>query len=587
MNKTKLMNLWKTISNFQKPHGLAFMTLLGFLFYFVLNSLLYPKPVYLDFVTHSLKESKKMSIVLNEITTYSRDYFVTVDNTTYSWKLYLRDTDEAEKALAAYNVKLSKEPISPLERMQLTKFLDCLFYFLCTALVFTVFKVYRHVEAQSRNLLLEKPLVKFKDVAGINHILDEVKEAVAHFQNSSKLVAMGGQVLKGIMFHGLPGTGKTLMAKAIAGELKCNFIAVSGSQFIEMYVGLGPKRIRELFDTARKNVPCIIFIDEIDSFAKKRGTTGGSVGTEYDSTVNEMLAQMDGFKDNTGVLVIAATNSLDSIDDALLRAGRFSRKIKVDLPNVEGRREILKLYTESNKKMENIDTEALSKQTTGFSGADLKNLVDIAISEAVRENSENVQMKHFIEAKSKLQLGAVSNIKLSEEDKKFTAYHEVGHALVSKILKGPRVEHISILPRGQSLGQTFFNREEKYSYSKEDLLKQIKIAMGGRVAEKMTTNTESTGATEDLKQAMHYARALVCRFGMSEAGPLNVDFGSAEYMSLSEKTKQQFDEETFKILKQSEIEVEQMLKENEDVVTRWANVLLEKEQIDSNEFYAI
>jgi cell division protease FtsH len=389
--------------------------------------------------------------------------------------------------------------------------------------------------------------------------------------------------MKGLIFHGPPGTGKTLMAKAIAGEMNCHFIAASGSQFVELYVGMGAKRVRELFNTARNNAPCIIFIDEIDAFAIKRGSNRSH--SELDQTVNELLAQMDGFKDNTGILVIAATNNLESLDDAVLRPGRFDRKIKVELPTIEGRKEILDLYISKNKKMENISIDSLARQTIGFSGAELKNLVDMAIYEAIKAKRETITMEDFTEAKSKIQMGAVSNIKLDEAFKESTAYHEVGHALVAKLIDGPKVEHISILPRGQSLGQTVFSAEEKYSHSKEDIIKQIKIALGGRVAEKMNTYTESTGASHDLKMATNLARSLVCRFGMSEFGPINVDFNSQEYMSFSEHTKQKLDEETFKLLRNLEGEVDILLKNNLDLVKYWAQKLVEKENITADEFY--
>lgn len=584
MTKAKILNFVRTATNFRKPNGYISFTILMALAYCLLNYFLYPKPVFIDFITTSLKEGKTVSLVLNENTTYSREYFATIDKTIYKWVVYLRDTEDVAKALEPYKIELPKHPISPVERMVFTRFLDSFLYFIYFMFAVCAYKTFVHVKAETKNLVLEKPKTKFKDVAGIEHILSEVREAVAHFKNSEKLTKLGGKAMKGLMFYGPPGTGKTLMAKAIAGEMDCSFIAATGSQFVELYVGMGAKRVREIFAAARANAPCILFIDEIDAVAIKRGSNKSH--SEYEQTVNEMLAQMDGFKDNSQILVIAATNNLDTLDEALLRPGRFDRKIKVDLPSVEGRKEILSLYIDANKQMKDIDIPALAKQTTGFSGADIKNLVDMAIYEAVKADSEFILMPHFWEAKNKVQLGAVSNIKLNDTEKLSTAYHEIGHALVAKLVEGMKVEHISIMPRGMSLGQTYFTKEEKYSWSKEDLIKQIQVLLGGRVAERLITNTESTGASHDLKTATNLARSLVCQFGMSSMGPVNMEFGSAEYMSLSEATKKQLDDETFKILRDMDQQVFSLLEKNKALVKMWAEKLVEKEQIEATEFYA-
>lgn len=584
MNKViDVKKILRTMSDFSNPKSYIIIFVLLMIAYAFLTSTLLPKPVQLDFIKNNLKENKKVEFFLKEYTTYSREYFVNIKNTDYSYTLYLRDIDEATKDLAKFNVELPKQAMTSFEIIKRNKYLDAFWYLILGFGAYSLFKAYTYMKLKSKNILLEVPKVLFSDIAGINNILTEVKDAVDHFKNGEKLKQLGGTPMKGLMFYGPPGTGKTLMAKAIAGETGSNFIAVSGSQMVEMYVGLGAKRVRELFESARANAPCIVFIDEIDAFALKRGSNRSH--SEYDQTVAEMLAQMDGFKDNTGVLVVAATNNLDSIDDALLRPGRFDRKIKVELPTLDGRTDILNLYVNRNDKMKDIDTTAIAKQTWGFSGADLKNLVDQSIYEAIKLKQEVITMTNFWDAKNKIQMGSESNIKLNDTEKEITAYHEIGHALIAKLIDGPKVSQVSILPRGQSLGQTFFDIEERYSHTKEDIEKQIKICLGGRVAEKFITKTESTGAGDDLRKATNLARSLVCSFGMSQFGSICVDYGSPEYQMLSEETKKELDKETFSLINKMHSEVEQQLFENIETIRKMVEKILLVETLTAKEFY--
>lgn len=584
MNKViDFKKILRTMSNFSNPKSYIIIFVLLMIAYAILTSLLSPKPIQLDFIKNNLKENKKVEFFLKEYTTYSREYYVDISEKEYSYTLYLRDIDEATTELAKFKKELPRQPMTTYEIIQKNKYLDAFWYLILAFGLYSLFKTYSYIKLKSKNILLEVPKVFFSDIAGINNILTEVKDAVEHFKNGEKLKQLGGTPMKGLMLYGPPGTGKTLMAKAIAGETGSNFIAVSGSQMVELYVGMGAKRVRELFESARANTPCIVFIDEIDAFALKRGSNRSH--SEYDQTVAEMLAQMDGFKDNTGVLVVAATNNLDSIDDALLRPGRFDRKIKVELPTLDGRIDILNLYINKNDKMKDIDTTAIAKQTWGFSGADIKNLVDQSIYEAIKAKQDVITMSNVWDAKNKIQMGSESNIKLNDSEKEITAYHEIGHALIAKLVNGPTVSQVSILPRGQSLGQTFFDIEERYSHTKEDIEKQIKICLGGRVAEKFITKTESTGAGDDLRKATNLARSLVCSFGMSKFGAICVDYGSQEYQMLSEETKKELDRETFALINKMHGEVESQLLENIETIKKMVDRLLVVETLTAKEFY--
>lgn len=579
--------------NFNKPSRWLIAGVLSFITWLVVSNYLAPVNIQLDYVYQAHKDNKKITAYLYEQTVFSRNYIFEINRKSFLVVFFLKDLDIAAKDLKEKTeIELPQAEMTYAEKQRLSHYSGVFLLFS----LFCIFMAIRRMMINSKNsrsdYIKETIKTKFNEVAGIDTIRGELQEVVEHFKNSTKLKAFGGKVLQGVMMYGPPGTGKTLMAKAVAGETNSHFIAVSGSQFVEMYVGLGAKRVRDLFEDARKNTPCVIFIDEIDAFAKKRGSRESH--SEYDQTINEMLAQMDGMKDNEGVLVIAATNRIESIDEALIRPGRFDRKIKVDLPSVKGRKEILDLYINKNENMsKSIDTVQLSKMTTYFSGADLANLVNEAIHLAFQKidqgkrTEKTIEMIDFIEAKDRIQLGTISNINLSEKEKRETAYHEMGHALISNLHKIGEINQVTILPRGNALGVTHTTPDEKYSYSKEDLQNQIMMLLGGKCAEMLVFNKTSTGASNDLERATSIARKIVCDFGMGEQGPVNLNYGSQEYNLLSDHMKYELDKEVMKVLRFLEHETSRLLKENIELLTLLSEVLIEKETVYLVEFKSL
>jgi len=582
-NKLKNFKVGRFLNNYNNnyfKYGIGCLIV-----YFLLGFLVDPKPVNFDHLYNKLKEGGEVSTLqLFEYSNSSKVYVFKLNGNRSIFKMYLDDVTDQTKKLEDLKVKLSKEEMTFLEKKKFYYFVDLLLYLGVSFLALAFASWLKNATGSKQQVLREKSNVRFKDVAGIDNILGDVKEVVDHFFNSEKVKAYGGKTLSGIILHGSPGTGKTLIAKAIAGETNSNFIAVTGSSFVNMYVGVGADNVRKLFDEARKNAPCVIFIDEIDAFALKRGSERSH--SEYDQTVNEMLAQMDGFQNNSGVLVIAATNSLDKLDDALTRPGRFDRKIRVDKPSFEGRKQILSLYISKSPKMSpNLDLDLLAKSTVMFAGADLKNLVDEAIYLAIKSNSETVLMEHFMKAKDKIQMGAERDLILSDKDKKLTAYHEIGHAVLSYLANPTSVAQVSIIPRGNALGVTQMVEDEKTSYSREDLYNRLLILMGGKCAEWVFCgNHQSTGASDDLRRATDIARRMVCEFGMGELGPVNLSFGTQEYSLLSEQTKFMIDSEVIKLLKRCEEETTQILKSKSSIVEALTNRLIEKETIHAQDF---
>jgi cell division protease FtsH len=581
--KIKNLNFFNNNNNHFKL-GILFIVL-----YFIGEAFLSPDKVTFEFVDNKIKEGSTVSLELAKYDTVSKDFFATINKKIYYFPMYLTDVQDYTKKLKDQKVQVPSEEISYVRKLRLNNFTPILFwisiFFFCLAIKDYFFRVSRSM-SMGADIQKEKVNVKFSEICGIDNIKSELTEVVKHFLNSDRVRAMGGKTLKGVMLYGPPGTGKTLMAKAVASETKANFIAISGSQFVEMYVGLGAKRMRDLFNKARESKPCVIFIDEIDAFALKRGSERSH--SEYDQTVNEMLAQMDGFKNNDGILVIAATNRIDNIDEALIRPGRFDRKIKVDLPSVKGRKEILSLYIDKcPKKSVDINLDVLAKATTSFSGADLKNLVDESIYIAIQNNHEEVNMDDFMKAKDKIQMGVVRDIKLSDNDKRLTAYHEIGHAIISYLKKVGEVSQISIVPRGSALGVTQMIDDEKFSLSKEELTNRLRMFMGGKAAEKVFCQHRSTGASDDLKRASALARRMVCEWGMGSLGPVNVNYGTNEYAVLSEQLKYQIDSEVIKLLTQAESETEDLLIENKELVEQLSQKLIENENMNSDEFIKI
>ncbi len=438
--------------------------------------------------------------------------------------------------------------------------------------------------------------VTFSDVAGIDEVKEEVKEIVDFLTNPQKYIKLGAKIPKGILLVGPPGTGKTLLAKAIAGEAGVPFFSISGSDFVEMFVGVGASRVRDLFDQAKKNSPCIVFIDEIDAVGRQRGAGLGGGHDEREQTLNQLLVEMDGFESNEGIIVLAATNRPDVLDPALLRPGRFDRQIVVPLPDVKGRLEILKVHTKNVPLGSDVDLEKIARGTPGFSGADLANLVNEAALIAARRNSETVHMNDFESAKDKVLMGVErKSMVLSEEERRITAFHEAGHALVAKLTPAADPIHkVSIIPRGRALGVTQqLPLDDRYTYSKEYLYGTLKVLLGGRVAEEIALQTMTTGAGNDLERATELARKMVTEWGMSERmGPLT--FGKreehvflgreiAKHRDYSDKTAEEIDEETKRIVTEAYCQTKELLQQNRDLLDAIAKALLERETLEAAE----
>lgn len=454
---------------------------------------------------------------------------------------------------------------------------------------------------KSRAKLQSENAVKitFKDVAGIEEAKQECGEIVAFLKDHKKFQEIGARIPKGVLMIGAPGTGKTLLARAIAGEAGVPFFTISGSDFVEMFVGVGASRVRDLFETAKKNSPCIVFIDEIDAVGRHRGAGIGGGHDEREQTLNQLLVEMDGFEPNEAVIVIAATNRPDVLDPALLRPGRFDRRVTVSLPDVRGRKEILGVHMKKIKHTEDINVERLALGTPGFSGADLENLCNEAALMAARNNSKRVTEKDFESAKDKILMGPErKSAILPKETIRITAYHEAGHALVAYYLNSKENVHkITVIPRGQALGVTaYLPKEDILNYSKEDLYTKIAFAMGGRAAEEIKFSQFTTGASNDIQQATEIARRMVCQFGMSRLGPIN--FGQkhenpflgrdiGEMKNYSESIAYEIDMEISKIINTQYDLAKQILVDHMDVFDRIAEILLTVETLDSEEFLEI
>ena len=442
--------------------------------------------------------------------------------------------------------------------------------------------------------------VTFDNVAGLKEEKEELVEVVDFLKEPKKYRDMGARIPKGILLVGGPGCGKTLLAKAVAGEAKVPFFSISGSDFVEMFVGVGASRIRDLFDEAKKVNPCIVFIDEIDAVGRQRGTGLGGGHDEREQTLNQLLVEMDGFGTNENIIVMAATNRPDILDPALLRPGRFDRQIVVSEPDVKAREEIIKLHSKGKPFASDIDFKVIAKNTVGFSGADLENMTNEAALLAARKNKKTIEMPDVEEALVKVMMGPEKRSKvISDKDKRLTAYHEAGHAIVSRFLQNHDTVHqISIIPRGMAGGYTMYKPNEDKSYaSKLEMKEHIVSLLGGRVAEQLVLDDISTGASNDIERATKIARNMVTRYGMSEKlGPvtyganqeevfLGRDFNSQK--NYSEETAALIDEEVKSIITEAYYKAEKILKENIDKLHETAKVLIEKEKINSEEFDAI
>ncbi len=456
--------------------------------------------------------------------------------------------------------------------------------------------IFNFGKSKAKLLTKDKINVTFDDVAGCDEAKMELQEIIEFLKDHQKFTRLGGKIPKGALLLGPPGTGKTLLAKAVAGEAGVPFFSMSGADFVEMFVGVGASRVRDLFEIGRKNAPCIIFIDEIDAVGRHRGAGLGGGHDEREQTLNQLLVEMDGFDTQEGVILIAATNRPDVLDAALLRPGRFDRQIVVDRPDVRGREGILKVHTRKVPLDSSVDLKALARGTPGLSGADLANLVNEAALLAARRNRKKVTMADFEEAKDKIMMGMErKSVLISEEEKKITAYHESGHVLVGKLTPGTDPVHkVTIIPRGRALGVTaYLPLDERHTYAKEYLEAMLTQLLGGRAAEKLVFNQLTTGAGNDIERATELARKMVCEWGMSEKmGP--VTFGKkeqeiflgreiAQHRDYSERTAEEIDEEVRRIVREAEQRAEKLLKENIDKLHALANALLEFEILDGEQ----
>lgn len=451
-------------------------------------------------------------------------------------------------------------------------------------------------KSRARQLTEDRKKITFADVAGIEEAKNEVLEIVDFLMDPQKFQKLGGRIPKGVLITGPPGTGKTLLAKAIAGEAGVPFFNISGSDFVEMFVGVGASRVRDLFEQGRKHAPCIIFIDEIDAVGRLRGAGLGGGHDEREQTLNQLLVEMDGFGTTEGVILIAATNRPDVLDPALLRPGRFDRRVIVSRPDVKGRIEILKVHSKNVPVASDVEMETIARGTPGFTGADLENLINEAALFAARQNKTAVDVKDFDYAKDKILMGVERrSMVISDEEKRVTAYHEAGHTLMAKLIPGTDPVHkVTIIPRGQALGLTMqLPLEDRYSHSRQFLYNNLAILMGGRVAEELVLNDITTGAGNDIERATELARKMVCEWGMSEVlGPLT--FGKKEeeiflgrefatHRDYSEDIAKTIDKEVKSMITQSYERARRTLKENMAALIALAQALLEREALDSHE----
>ncbi len=523
------------------------------------------------------------------------------------FKTYSPNYPDLVKLLQSKGVKISAKP--PQESPLWQSILISWFPMLLLIAVWIFFmrqmqvgggKALSFGKSRAKVLSESKKKVTFKDVAGVEEAKEELQEIIEFLKDPKKFTRLGGRIPKGVLLMGAPGTGKTLLAKAIAGEANVPFFSISGSDFVEMFVGVGASRVRDLFVQGKKNAPCIIFIDEIDAVGRHRGAGLGGGHDEREQTLNQLLVEMDGFESSDGVILISATNRPDVLDPALMRPGRFDRQVVVPIPDIRGREEILKVHTRKTPLSEEVDLSIIARGTPGFTGADLENLVNEAALLAARKGKDRVGMEDFEEAKDKVLMGVErKSMIISDEEKRNTAYHEAGHTLVAKLLPGTDPIHkVTIIPRGRALGLTQqLPLDEKHTYSRDYLLNNITVLMGGRVAEELVFNHMTTGAGNDIERATELARKMVCEWGMSERlGPLA--FGKkeeqiflgreiAQHKDYSEKTAVEIDEEITSIVTQCYSKAKKILSENSETLHRLAETLLEREVLDGEEIERI
>ncbi len=454
-------------------------------------------------------------------------------------------------------------------------------------------------KSKARLLSMQQKKITFKDVAGVDEAKEELKEIIEFLRESQKFQRLGGRIPKGVLLVGPPGTGKTLLARAVAGEANVPFFSISGSDFVEMFVGVGASRVRDLFEQGKKNAPCIIFIDEIDAVGRHRGAGLGGGHDEREQTLNQLLVEMDGFEANDGVILIAATNRPDVLDPALLRPGRFDRRVIVDRPDIRGREEILKVHSKKVPMAEDVNLNILARGTPGFSGADLANMVNEAALTAARFNRKSVHMYDFEVAKDKVMMGAErKSMLLTDEEKRVTAYHEAGHTLVSALREHSDPLHkVTIIPRGMALGVTvYLPEEDQHTVTKDYLETRLATLMGGRCAEEIFLKQMTTGAGNDIERSTELARKMVCEFGMSNLGPMTygkkeeqIFLGReiAQHRDFSDDTARQIDAEVRRFVDAAYKSAYTILDANQDIMHRMAAALLERETLDAAEIKLI
>jgi len=517
-------------------------------------------------------------------------------------KTYVVDDPDLVKTLRDHGVKIAVQPhdSNPWYAMLLLWVPMLLFIglwiFFMRQMQGVGAKVLSFGKARARRISEKQNKVTFQDVAGIDEAEEELREIIEFLRDPQKFQKLGGKIPKGVLLVGPPGTGKTLLAKAIAGEANAPFFSISGSDFVEMFVGVGASRVRDLFAQGKKHAPCIIFMDEIDAVGRRRGAGLGGGHDEREQTLNQLLVEMDGFETNDGVILIAATNRPDVLDPALLRPGRFDRQVVVPRPDVKGREEILRVHVRRIPLAPNVELKVLARGTPGFSGADLANLVNESALLAARQNKKFVEMTDFENAKDKVLMGVERrSMIISDAEKRTIAYHEAGHTLVADFLPGTDPVHkVTIIPRGRALGLTQqLPLDDKYNYSREYLINQITILLGGRAAEEIVLNQLTTGAGDDLEKATEMARKMVCEWGMSDKlGPLT--FGKneeyifvgrevARHKDYSEDTARQIDVEIKRIIRDCAHRTRVILEENLEKLHTLARALLERESLDGEE----
>jgi cell division protease FtsH len=595
------MNMKKNPGNLNMFRSLFIWLLIGMMMILLFNLLSAPKKIeeeikFSEFLT-SLDAGEVEEVVIQE------NHIVGRLRDGKKFKTYAAEYPDLVKHLREKGVEITVRP--PEQSPWYVNFFFSWGPIIFLALIWIFFmrqmqsggnKALSFGKAKARLISEKQVKVTFSDVAGIEEAKEEVQEIIDFLKDPQKFSKLGGKIPKGVLLVGAPGTGKTLLARAIAGEAGVPFFSISGSDFVEMFVGVGASRVRDLFDQAKKNAPCIVFIDEIDAVGRHRGAGLGGGHDEREQTLNQLLVEMDGFEGKEGVIILAATNRPDVLDPALLRPGRFDRQVVVPVPDIKGRHEILKVHTKNVPLAEDVNLEMIARGTPGFSGADLSNLVNEAALLAARKSKSKVDMSDFEEAKDKVLMGtARKSMVISEEEKRNTAYHEAGHALVAKLTPGTDPIHkVTIIPRGRALGVTQqLPMDDRYTLSQDYLNKTLSVLLGGRAAEEVALKHMTTGAGNDLERATEIARKMVTEWGMSEKlGPLT--FGKrdeqiflgreiAKHKDYSEKTAEDIDEEVKRIVTEAYARAKKLLTEHYDTLVAFASALLERETMDASE----